>query len=286
MTLDEVNSASPAALTAALGAVFEHAPWVADRAAAGRPFDTVEALHSAMMDAVCAAPDALQMGFLRGHPHLGGAAARGGQLEAHSTAEQRALGLDALDADRAADIQRLNDTYLARFGFPFILCVARHTRSSILSQFRLRLGNTIAAERQAALTEIARITRLRLTAAVDGPGCSVTTGMLTTHVLDTATGRPAAGVPMALYEIEDGRAIPICTTITNSGGRTDSPLLANISLRIGTYELQFTVGTYFGAASAGFLDVIPVRFGITAAEAHYHIPLLVSPYAYSTYRGS
>lgn len=286
MTLDEVNTASPAGLVAALGAVFEHAPWVADRAAAGRPFATVAELHAAMMDAVREAPDAVLLGFLRGHPQLGGTAARGGQLEAHSTAEQRALGLDTLDTDRAADIQRLNDAYLARFGFPFILCVARHTRASILGQFRRRLGNAIAAERHAALMEIERITRLRLAALVDGPGRPVTAGMLTTHVLDTVAGRPAAGIPVALYEIEDGRAIPVCNSVTNTDGRTDAPLLANAPLRIGRYELQFTVGAYFGAAHDGFLDVVPMRFGITEAEAHYHIPLLVSPYAYSTYRGS
>lgn len=286
MTLDEVNGATPGALVAALGRVFEHAPWVAEQAAAARPFATVAALHAAMMDIIRAAPDSVRLAFLRGHPQLGGAAARGGQLEAHSTAEQRALGLDTLDSDRATDIQRLNDAYLARFGFPFILCVARHTRGSIRDQFAHRLGNTPEAEYQAAMAEIERITRLRLVAMVDGPGCPATTGRLTTHVLDTASGRPAGGIAVALFEIEDGCPIPLRTTFTNADGRTDAPLLGDAPLRIGCYELRFTVGAYFGPTAGGFLDVIPVRFGITEAEAHYHIPLLVSPFAYSTYRGS
>jgi 2-oxo-4-hydroxy-4-carboxy-5-ureidoimidazoline decarboxylase len=286
MTLDEVNAATMAELVVALGAIFEHAPWVAEQAAAARPFATIAALHEAMVAVVLAAPEATQLAFLRGHPELGGAAARGGQMAAHSIAEQQALGLDTLADDRAAEIQGLNAAYLERFGFPFILCVTRHTRASILANFRRRLENARDVELQTALAEIAMITRLRLVALVHGAGAPVTQGRVSTHVLDTAAGQPGAGIKITLFEIDGDRAIKLSETVTNGDGRTDAPLMGHAPLRIGVYEVRFEVGAYFGSAPGAFLDVIPVRFGITEAEAHYHVPLLVSPYAYSTYRGS
>ena len=286
MTLDEVNALPLPGFVAALGALFEDAPWVAEAAAAARPFPTVAALHAAMLDAVHAARPAAQLAFLNGHPELGGAAARGGAIGAHSTAEQSALGLERLAGERAAEIDRLNAAYRARFGFPFILCVRRHTRASILDQFARRIGHPPEQERTAALLEIARITRLRLAGLVEGPGSPVTHGWLSTHVLDTAAGQPAAGVPVSLFEIDGELAIPLASAVTNADGRTDAPLLADGPLRIGRYELRFAVGAYFGGGQPAFLDVIPVRFGIAEAERHYHVPLLVSPGAYSTYRGS
>ena len=112
-------------------------------------------------------------------------------------------------------------------------------------------------------------------------------GRLTTHVLDTATGRPAAGVTI---ELRTG-ARSLKTVRTNADGRTDQPLLADGALAPGEYELIFHVGDYFAAAGQGgegrrFLDRVPVRFGVADASAHYHVPLLVSPWSYSTYRGS
>jgi len=286
MTLSEVNAAPVAEIVQALGGVFENAPWVAERAAGGRPYDTVEALHAGMMAAVRMAPEGQQLAFLRQHPELGGAAARAGQMTEHSIAEQQALGLNALAEERAAEIERLNAEYTKTFGFPFIICVSRHTRASIISQFVRRLDNTADVERRQALDEIGLITRLRLVALVEGPGMPVTVGALSTHVLDTARGRPASGVPVALYEIDGEQAIPIVQTLTNADGRTDAPLMSGGPVRIGHYELQFSVGGLLSSGGRGFLDVIPVRFGITDAEAHYHVPLLVSPFAYSTYLGS
>jgi 5-hydroxyisourate hydrolase len=114
-------------------------------------------------------------------------------------------------------------------------------------------------------------------------------GRLTTHVLDTASGRPAAGLHVVLHRL-DGTATEIARGVTNSDGRLDKPLLEGAAFKTGNYEIVFHVGEYFrkeGASPAdpAFLDVIPVRFGV-AAETHYHVPLLVSPYGYSTYRGS
>ncbi|TNC09449.1 hydroxyisourate hydrolase [Methylobacterium terricola] len=113
---------------------------------------------------------------------------------------------------------------------------------------------------------------------------------LTTHVLDTAHGRPAAGVALQLWRITDGVREEVARTLTNADGRCDAPLLAGESLRPGTYELVFAVGAYFaGAGDAGagdFLDEVPVRFVVRPGLDHYHVPLLIAPYSYSTYRGS
>lgn len=114
---------------------------------------------------------------------------------------------------------------------------------------------------------------------------------LTTHVLDTAAGVPGAGVRIELYELRDGARNLINETETNSDGRTDSPLLDEDQIHPGEYEIVFHIGDYFSTAPSRnsaerFLDKVPVRFGIDDPRQHYHIPLLASPWSYSTYRGS
>ena len=114
-------------------------------------------------------------------------------------------------------------------------------------------------------------------------------GRLTTHVLDTAAGKPAAGLRVELYR-HDGAPVAIASAVTNADGRLDAPLLDGAAFRPGRYELIFHVGDYFRARGTAlpdpaFLDIVPLRFGM-AEDAHYHVPLLVSPYGYSTYRGS
>jgi len=115
-------------------------------------------------------------------------------------------------------------------------------------------------------------------------------GYLTTHVLDTARGRPAKGVQIDLYRIEDGTRTHLHTATTNADGRTDAPVLPQAQFATGTYELIFHAGAYLDAAGTPpeaprFLDAIPLRFGMSR-DAHYHVPLLLSPFGYSTYRGS
>jgi len=115
---------------------------------------------------------------------------------------------------------------------------------------------------------------------------------LTTHVLDTARGCPAAGLRIDFSRFDtDGRSRLIRTVTTNADGRVDTPLLGPAEMVAGRYELLFHVGAYFRSAGAGqsdppFLDQVPVRFTIAEPAAHYHVPLLVSPYGYVTYRGS
>jgi 5-hydroxyisourate hydrolase len=114
-------------------------------------------------------------------------------------------------------------------------------------------------------------------------------GRLTTHVLDTARGKPAAGLAIELYRMGGAEEL-IGRARTNADGRVDRPLLEGDAFRPGVYELRFFAGDYLRAggppAEPPFLDVIPIRFGVAAAGEHYHVPLLLSPYAYSTYRGS
>jgi len=108
-------------------------------------------------------------------------------------------------------------------------------------------------------------------------------GQLTTHILDTAAGRPAGGITVELHRLGDGAPEFLTRAVTNGDGRTAAPLLAGEALRPGLYEITFHVGAYF---PDGFFEGIPVRFRVSDASAHYHVPLLCSPWAYSTYRGS
>ena len=273
--LGHLNQAAPGDFATHLSGVWENAPWVAGCVAGLRPFATVAELHEAMMAAVRGAPDAVRLAFLNGHPELG---ADKVELTGESRAEQEALGLDATDV-----LAELNTAYRERFGIPFIVCVRRHTPANILRVLRTRLGSDMAAEHETALAEVGRITRLRLLDRVDGPGRPELAGRLTTHVLDTAAGCPAAGVEVELWC--EGR--PVAAARTNADGRLPTPLLPPGPVRMGRYELRFGIGAYFGARGArSFYDVVPVAFAVDAAEGHYHVPLVASPWSYSTYRGS
>ena len=290
-SLDDLNRAAPGDFLSALGDTFELAPWVAEAVAAKRPFATVTALHEAMMGAVRAVPRDRQLDFLRGHPDLAGKAARSGAVTEDSRHEQASVGLDTLTEEEFARFHRLNDAYKAQFGFPFIVCVRRHTRDSILNQFERRLRHDAATEFAAALQEISFITRLRLASKVSGEGMPQVNGRLSTHVLDTHAGRPAVGVAVELYEFAGDRAHRIATATTNADGRTDAPLIGGRPLPTGRYELRFAVGDHFRSrgieqGDPPFLDIVPLRFSIAEPEGHYHVPLLCTPWSYSTYRGS
>lgn len=115
-------------------------------------------------------------------------------------------------------------------------------------------------------------------------------GYLTTHVLDTARGMPAEGIEIALYRVTGNSHRKIATAVTNADGRTDGPILPEDKFETGSYELVFFAGDYLrstgqGAGDPLFLDQIPIRFGMSEAD-HYHVPLLLSPFGFSTYRGS
>jgi 2-oxo-4-hydroxy-4-carboxy-5-ureidoimidazoline decarboxylase len=292
LSLETLNAASEADFTSGLADIYEHSPWVAKAAAARRPFATLAALHEAMMAAVNAAPSDVRLALVKAHPDLAGKAARAGALTADSTNEQASVGLDSLTEAEFVRFHRLNDAYQAKFGIPFIVCVRRHSKDSILRQFERRVTHGNADEMAAALGEIFRIAALRLDARVSGPGRLKVTGRLSTHVLDVHDGKPAEGVAIELWELsEAGQDRLLVRTASNRDGRADQPLIAGRPVPIGTYELRFAVAGYFAARGASldeppYLDIVPIRFSIAEPEGHYHVPLVMTPWSYATYRGS
>ena len=292
VSLDTLNTADRPTFMAAIGEVMELAPWVADEAYGKRPFTSITALYQAMTDAVRNAGDERQRALIDSHPDLAGKAAREGKLTADSSAEQAAAGLDRLTEEEFASFHRLNDAYRTKFGMPFIVCVRRHGKESILREFEKRLKNDAASEQKTALAEIFRIAALRLDQRVTAPDRLKVHGHLSTHVLDTHGGHPAAGVAIELCEVAaSGAARLIKRAVTNADGRTDQPLLSGMPVPIATYELRFAVSDYFahqGAplADPPFLGTVPIRFAVAEPEGRYHVPLSVTPWAYATYRGS
>lgn len=167
LPLSILNTIPADNFVALLGGVFEDAPWVAEKAAAGRPYSSVGVLHDAMVAAVRQADPALQDALIAAHPDLAGKAARAGTLTEASTHEQAGAGLDRLTDAEYERFDRANSAYLQKFGFPFIIAVKGHDKHSILNAFDQRLKHDFKTEKQTALTEIARIARHRLAALVE-----------------------------------------------------------------------------------------------------------------------
>ena len=151
-----------AGFMAAFGAIFEHSPWVAEGAWEAAPFETLGALHDAMMRVCRAAPRERRLGLIRAHPDLAGKAAVAGAMTAESTAEQAGAGLDRLTSKEFVRFMDLNESYRAKFGFPFVLAVKGHDKTSILAAFVERLENSEEAEFERAIEEIGKIARIRL----------------------------------------------------------------------------------------------------------------------------
>ncbi|MBP1778209.1 MAG: decarboxylase [candidate division NC10 bacterium] len=168
MNLRELNTCDRASFVAALGGIFEHSPWVAERAGDARPFATIDALHAAMMRAVREAPDEKQFALLRAHPELAGKAAVRGELTADSTREQAGAGLHQCSPEEFGRLTALNAAYNEKFGFPFILAVKGHDRASTLREFARRVENDRATEFEEALAQVARIARFRLDTLITG----------------------------------------------------------------------------------------------------------------------
>ncbi|HLT77105.1 MAG TPA: 2-oxo-4-hydroxy-4-carboxy-5-ureidoimidazoline decarboxylase [Ferrovibrio sp.] len=166
-TLAELNAMSEADFVAALGDIFEHSPWVPQRAAAKRPFSSLDSLHGAMVDVMWAASEDEKLALLRAHPQLAGREADAGTLTAHSTSEQDSVGLTRLTPEEKQRIVALNAAYLERHGFPFIIAVKLRTKSQIFAEFERRLANDREKEFATALCEVGKIARLRLEALPD-----------------------------------------------------------------------------------------------------------------------
>jgi 2-oxo-4-hydroxy-4-carboxy-5-ureidoimidazoline decarboxylase len=291
-TISDLNACSKDDFVAALANIFEYSPWIAEHAAFARPFAGVHQLFNVMKAAVDRGPAELRFALIKAHPDLANKTQRGAGLTAESSAEQNSAGLDRLSDAEYVAFERVNNAYRAKFGFPYIVCVRRRTKDSILRDFERRLPNDAKTEIQTSIDEICRIAALRIDQLVASEDRLPVHGRLSTHVLDTHGGRPAAGIVVELVELSDlGGSRVLTRTITNADGRTDRPLIGGQPVPIGRYELTFHVGDYFAGRQVAmsdppFLDKIPLRFSVSEPEGHLHVPLLVTPWSYATYRGS
>lgn len=224
------------------------------------------------------------------------------EITQESRQEQGRAGLSTLTAEERTKFHELNNKYKERFEFPFILAVRNASKYTVLSALEGRVNSSVEEEISCALSQVHKIAWMRLIQKVDcADGSDGHGGFLTCHVLDTANGTPASGMRIELHRYEDGpeingvrtqQRIPLKSFVTNSDGRLNGPALKGAEFSEGQYEWTFYVGDYFARYSLGrisgtpFLDVVPLRFGLDDPTEHYHVPLLVSPWSYSTYRGS
>jgi len=291
-TLATLNSCSKADFVAALANIFEYSPWIAEAAADQRPFGGVRDLFAALRKVVEEAAPGQRLALIKAHPDLADKTMRGDLLTAESNAEQHSVGLDRLSEAEYEAFERVNTAYREKFGFPYIVCVRRQTKDAILADFEKRLPNDSSAEVAVSIAEICKIAALRTDLLVKGGGPLNVHGRLSTHVLDTHGGRPAEGIEVELVELSKlGASRVIARTVTNHDGRTDMPLIGERPVPIGRYEMTFKVGAYFAArgvvmSDPPFLDEIPLRFSVYEPEGHLHVPLLMTPWSYGTYRGS
>jgi 2-oxo-4-hydroxy-4-carboxy-5-ureidoimidazoline decarboxylase len=291
-SLSGLNACSKADFVAALANVFEYSPWIAEKVADTRPFAGVKQLFAAMTAVVDQAGADLRLALIKAHPDLANKTQRAAGLTAESNAEQNSAGLDRLSDAEYQAFERVNTAYGQKFGFPYIVCVRRHTKDSVLRDFARRLPNDKVTEIQTSIGEIFRIAALRVDQLVKSDDRLQVHGHLSTHVLDTHSGSPAAGMKYELIELSAlGEDRVITGGITNSDGRSDQPLIHGRPMPIGHYELSFHTADYFAArgvpmSDPPFLDRIPLRFSVSDPEGHLHVPLLVTPWSYATYRGS
>src|ERR1700710_1717923 len=155
--LSELNAFSKDDFVAALANIFEYSPWIAEQAAAARPFSGVKALLAAMKDAVDRAPAEQRMTLIKAHPDLANKTQRAAGLTAESTTEQNSLGLDRLSDAEFEAFERVNNAYRTKFDIPYIVCVRRHTKDSVLRDFERRLPHATRTEAQKSIEEICRI---------------------------------------------------------------------------------------------------------------------------------
>jgi 2-oxo-4-hydroxy-4-carboxy-5-ureidoimidazoline decarboxylase len=168
LTIAQLNSLSRDEFVRVVGPVFEHSPWIADTTWPQQPFADLEHLHTALCRTVAGAGEESHLKLIRAHPDLVGRAALAGALTPQSTREQAGAGLDKLQPDEIALFQKLNQSYLEKFGFPFVICARLNKKEAILNGFNSRLANSREAEIQKALEEIGKIADFRLRDLIQG----------------------------------------------------------------------------------------------------------------------
>jgi hydroxyisourate hydrolase len=251
----------------------------------GRPYPDAPALLAAAERAFASLGREDWLEAFSHHPRIGdrsSLAARFPQTAGWSAAEQGGIagaGEDVLDALLSG-----NRDYEARFGHIFIVCATGKTAAQMLALLRERLPNAPAAELEIAAAEQRKITAIRLAKLL-----AEVSGMsgITTHVLDTSLGRPAAGVAVRLARREGAAWIELGRGATDADGRCQSLLPEGVSLQASIYRLSFDAGAYFGGRGLPtFYPEVSVVFEVREPAQHHHVPLLLSPFGYSTYRGT
>lgn len=297
-----------------LGCIYEHSPWVSEallKTTDPNSINTVTELAAAMKAIVDESTTEQKMTLLCAHPDLCEKVAKMKELTKESQEEQSRAGLQSLEGDELEKFNSLNSNYRAKFNFPFILAVRNATKFTVMSALEGRLPNPPEREIVGALEQVHKIAWMRLLTKVES---NDPVGFLTCHVLDTANGCPgkfhsviyrffclalsSIVVAAAKMRIHLTRISPPASAgligeyITNIDGRLEGgPALKGKDFMVGTYEWKFFAGDYFASkgtfiSGTPFLDEIPIRFGIDNPDDHYHVPLLVSPWSFSTYRGS
>lgn len=282
LTLDQVNRMGLDAFVATFGDVIEFMPAAAKEAFTKRPFATVTALHESLFDNLRLAPPAEQHAFFRRLSDIGENAV---PFTAASTSEQAKASISSLDAPALARLHALNVAYRAKFDMSYTICVRRNTVQRIFDELERRLHNEKDVELATAVQEEYLITRIRVAEQVSGPGAPKIYGDITTHVLDAMIGKPAKGVRVELYDVGWDNPRKVSQAITSADGRAE--LMKERPVPIGRYELRFAMGDYFRKSrtpiSKSFFDVVPMRLSISKPEESTHVPLIATPFNYSTH---
>jgi len=309
--LNKLLNLSQADFVSAIGGIYENTPWIAESfynstlsssldaatlQANKERITNVRVLFSELEKVRRSGSKEKQLDLLKSHPDLCLKIDAAADITEESKHEQSQAGLSSLTPAEREEFTALNNEYKSKFPFPFILAVRNVSKSTVLSALAGRVNSTLEGEVECASFQVTKIAWMRLLDAVDAPDGATHGGFLTCHVLDTANGVPAEGMVVDLYihEVVEGVQTSrlLKSFLTNFDGRLDGPALKGEEFKVGVYEWKFYVGDYFAKFSNSrvsgtpFLDVVPLKFGLDDPTEHYHVPLLVSPWSYSTYRGS
>lgn len=283
MTLDELNLLPAPAASRALSGVCTSERWVG-AILAGRPYPSVDALMARSDATVAAMTEADLRGALAGHARIGDT-----QAAAAGWSSQEQAGVRVDDAEFMRALAVANSAYEQRYGHIYLVCASGRSGRQLLELLLERLRNDRATEWRVVAAELAKINQIRLRKLIVAPPESVPEQVpqaelaargLSTHVLDTVNGEPAGGVVVRLES--DGRELARGTT--DGDGRV--PDFGVGPLGAGVYRLVFETEAYFGSGETAFFPEVVVTFRADGQRPGYHVPLLLSAYSYSTYRGS
>lgn len=283
MLLEQFNAAPAREVRELLKPCLDVPRWIEEITAA-RPFASLDALLATARGAADPLTSAELEGALSHHPRIGEKAS-GHSAEASMSRSEQA-GVDQRDPETVVALTQGNRAYEEKFGRVFLIRAAGRSTEEMLTALQERLGHTPEQEEPIVAEQLREIAVLRLEQRLSPEEHErMSVSHVTTHILDTAAGKPAAGVAVELYA-RDGEAwSQIGTGTTDADGRVKD--LGPERLESGSYRLQFATGAYFaGIGQETFFPEVSLTFTVDENEAHYHVPLLLSPFAFSTYRGS